>query len=192
MKLHAASFSDQFNIFFDEFGKHVEYEELETTGVNLENPVADIMIKSTELNGQDLTLNVSQTLATEMMLNNSDNTVCYDDLGCITRFSFADPNLWPINLLPESRNKIDTHFTLNTRDLTTPPARNHFVLYLVSFFRARKFIASFFFHVVVAAWSANFRLRYKWHYRSIFQSNSTNQVLYPRLAINWVRRALQS
>nr|CAH0103127.1 unnamed protein product [Daphnia galeata] len=48
-------------------------------------------------------------------------TVCYDDLGCIDKFSFADPLLWPIDLLPESRTKINTYFTLYTREMPFIP-----------------------------------------------------------------------
>lgn len=51
------------------------------------------------------------------------NQACYADLGCITRFSFADPLLWPINLLPESRTKINTHFTLYTRENSNPQVK---------------------------------------------------------------------
>jgi pancreatic triacylglycerol lipase len=66
---------------------------------------------------KELPLDLNQTLsATDEDLKKSNNTVCYQDLGCITRFSFADPILWPINLLPESRAKINTHFTLYTRE----------------------------------------------------------------------------
>lgn len=53
------------------------------------------------------------------------NQACYADLGCITRFSFADPLLWPINLLPESRTKINTHFTLYTRENSNPQPLVH-------------------------------------------------------------------
>ncbi|KAI9562777.1 lipoxygese-like protein [Daphnia sinensis] len=64
-------------------------------------------------------LDLNQTL-TATVASQPENTVCYDDLGCITRFSFADPLLWPINLLPESREKIGTHFTLHTREIPNP------------------------------------------------------------------------
>lgn len=46
-----------------------------------------------------------------------ESTICYDELGCINNFYFADPLLWPIDLLPESRTKINTYFTLYTRDM---------------------------------------------------------------------------
>ena len=66
---------------------------------------------------KELPLDLNQTLsATAEDLKKSNNTVCYQDLGCITRFSFADPILWPINVLPEAREKINTHFTLYTRE----------------------------------------------------------------------------
>ena len=64
-------------------------------------------------------------------------TVCYDDLGCINKFSFADPLLWPIDLLPESRTKINTYFTLYTREMPfIPPVKIIFYpmrLFLISF-----------------------------------------------------------
>ena len=60
-------------------------------------------------------LDLNQTLSGTIAFS-PNNTVCYEDLGCITRFSFADPLLWPINLLPESREKINTHYTLYTRE----------------------------------------------------------------------------
>ncbi|XP_046641958.1 pancreatic lipase-related protein 2-like [Daphnia pulicaria] len=64
---------------------------------------------------EEVQLDLNQTLSGTIALS-LDNTVCYEDLGCITRFSFADPLLWPINLLPEPRDKINTHFTLYTRE----------------------------------------------------------------------------
>ncbi len=65
--------------------------------------------------GENLHLDLNQTLSGTVALS-LNNTVCYEDLGCITRFSFADPLLWPINLLPDPREKINTHFTLYTRE----------------------------------------------------------------------------
>ncbi|XP_046449669.1 pancreatic lipase-related protein 2-like [Daphnia pulex] len=61
------------------------------------------------------------------MINGSisnESTICYDELGCINNFYFADPLLWPIDLLPESRTKINTYFTLYTRDMlpNIPPS----------------------------------------------------------------------
>ncbi|KAI9562776.1 lipoxygese-like protein [Daphnia sinensis] len=75
----------------------------------------------TETNVDDLeqVLDLNQTL-TVTVASQPENTVCYDDLGCITRFSFADPLLWPINLLPEAREKIGTYFTLYTRESPNP------------------------------------------------------------------------
>ncbi|KZS12534.1 Uncharacterized protein APZ42_022652 [Daphnia magna] len=68
---------------------------------------------------QEQVLDLNQTLTATLALQ-PENTVCYDDLGCITRFSFSDPLLWPINLLPEAREKIDTHFTIYTREVPNP------------------------------------------------------------------------
>ncbi|XP_045032720.1 pancreatic lipase-related protein 2, partial [Daphnia magna] len=68
---------------------------------------------------QEQVLDLNQTLTANLALQ-PENTVCYDDLGCITRFSFSDPLPWPINLLPEAREKIDTHFTLYTREVPNP------------------------------------------------------------------------
>ncbi|XP_057367453.1 pancreatic lipase-related protein 2-like [Daphnia carinata] len=73
----------------------------------------------TNVNDHGQVLDLNQTL-TATVAWQPENTVCYDDLGCITRFSFADPLLWPINLLPEAREKIDTHFTLHTRENPNP------------------------------------------------------------------------
>ncbi|XP_032791095.2 pancreatic lipase-related protein 2 [Daphnia magna] len=72
-----------------------------------------------DVDDHEQVLDLNQTLAVTVALQ-PENTVCYDDLGCITRFSFADPLLWPINLLPEDREKIDTHFTLHTRENPNP------------------------------------------------------------------------
>ncbi|XP_046641911.1 pancreatic lipase-related protein 2-like isoform X2 [Daphnia pulicaria] len=69
-------------------------------------------------------VDLNQTLLATAMWH-PNNTVCYEDLGCITRFSFADPILWPINLLPDPREKINTHFTLYTRE--QPYDAAHFV-----------------------------------------------------------------
>lgn len=44
------------------------------------------------------------------------STACYDELGCISTFNFTNPLLWPTNLLPESRPKINTYFMLYTKD----------------------------------------------------------------------------
>ena len=43
-------------------------------------------------------------------------SMCYDDLGCInTDLSWFNPVYRPINLLPQSRNEINTRFFLYTR-----------------------------------------------------------------------------
>lgn len=75
-----------------------------------------------DVDDHEQVLDLNQTLAVTVALQ-PENTVCYDDLGCITRFSFADPLLWPINLLPEDREKIDTHFTLHTRENPNPQVK---------------------------------------------------------------------
>ncbi|XP_057367452.1 pancreatic triacylglycerol lipase-like [Daphnia carinata] len=72
-----------------------------------------------DVDDQEQVLDLNQTLTATAVLQ-PQNTVCYDDLGCITRFSFADPFLWPINLLPEAREKINTHFVLYTREMPNP------------------------------------------------------------------------
>ncbi|XP_046636690.1 pancreatic lipase-related protein 2-like isoform X2 [Daphnia pulicaria] len=115
---YAHSF-DPLNPSFVKIEKQIQDELIETTVINSRNRAATDTIKVAELNDPNLTLNLTQTLAPGLALN-ADSSVCYDDLGCITRFSFADPILWPINLLPEDREKIDTHFTLSTRDQSTP------------------------------------------------------------------------
>jgi hypothetical protein len=100
-----------------------------SAAVHLNNQIADgnVTTLSETLNAaQHLTFNAStptDNITVSMMIISADDTVCYKDLGCINRFSFADPILWPINLLPQRRNQIDTHFTLNTREQSTPPAR---------------------------------------------------------------------
>ena len=96
--------------------------------INFGNRKVGDVIKSVELNDRDSTLISSGTTTgmktvEESVVSIADDIVCYDELSCITRFSFPNPILWPINLLPEPRNKIDTHFTLNTRDQSTSPAR---------------------------------------------------------------------
>ncbi|XP_046636860.1 pancreatic lipase-related protein 2-like isoform X1 [Daphnia pulicaria] len=65
------------------------------------------------------------------MINGSisdKSTACYGDLGCISTFNFANPLLWPTDLLPESRTKINTYFTLYTRDmLPNLPPKSPFI-----------------------------------------------------------------
>jgi pancreatic triacylglycerol lipase len=82
-------------------------------------------IASLQQENSQVDLNLT-LLATAMWHPN--NTVCYEDLGCITRFSFADPILWPINLLPDPREKINTHFTLYTREQPYDAAVMNFFL----------------------------------------------------------------
>jgi hypothetical protein len=115
--------------FIAKYGKQVHYKKLEiTVPINFGNRKVGDVIKSVELNDRDSTLISSGTTTgmktvEESVVSIADDIVCYDELSCITRFSFPNPILWPINLLPEPRNKIDTHFTLNTRDQSTSPAR---------------------------------------------------------------------
>lgn len=77
--------------------------------------------KETEISDPFTGLDVNQTVSATVALQ--PTSACYGNLGCITRFSFADPLLWPINLLPESREKINTHFTLYTREKPNPQVR---------------------------------------------------------------------
>ena len=144
-KLNAATFYyDTFNhSSFDTFDEQQvrRFDELETSSaaVHLNNQIADgnVTTLSETLNAaQHLTFNAStptDNITVSMMIISADDTVCYKDLGCINRFSFADPILWPINLLPHPRSQIDTHFTLNTREQSTPPVKNKFDFLIISF-----------------------------------------------------------
>lgn len=152
------------NPSFVKIEKQIQDELIETTVINSRNRAATDTIKVAELNDPNLTLNLTQTLAPGLALN-ADSSVCYDDLGCITRFSFADPILWPINLLPEDRDKIDTHFTLSTRDQSTPWARND--LFLVSMFQIEQLLILLFCYIC-AAGSWNFWQRSQWNHFRVF------------------------
>ena len=73
------------------------------------------MLESSPYGKNKCIYDLNQTLSATAEELKSNNTVCYQDLGCINCSSFADPTLWPINLLPESWEKINTNFTLYTR-----------------------------------------------------------------------------
>ena len=96
--------------------------------INFGNPTVGDVIKSVELNDRDGSTLISSgattgmktvILPSESVVSITDDIVCYDELGCITPFSFPDPILWPINLL-----KLTTLLTLNPRDQSTSPASN--------------------------------------------------------------------